>query len=238
MTRSTLLGTVALISVWACYTVPAGAQQPNVTTTTVTSATGTITQLNYNNDGSVQGFLVGTNILLDFPTVICGGAGTLGAPGNSVTYSGTASTATSGFQLVRVSSFANNTTKATYTAPTGTSTSTAYGPTTGTVKQLNYADDGSIDGFLFAPSGSTSSIFVSTGPAASATLKPLLTIGGTVSVTGTTSPSMNACSATATLQAVDASSVTIGTQTVVISGHGNDGHGGPGFGPGGRGGRH
>jgi hypothetical protein len=197
------------------------------TTTTVTNATGTITQLNYGSGGEVEGFLIGANILLTFPGNICGGVGTLGAVGNSVIYSGNAVTATSGFESVQVTSFTNSTTKATYTAPT--STSTAYGPTSGTIRQLNYSGNGTIDGFLFTASGST--IFVSIGGASSTTLTSLLTVLATVSVTGTTSPSMSACTSTATLEAVNATSLTIGSQTIVITGGGyggNGGHGGPG----------
>ena len=70
------------------------------------------------------------------------------------------------------------------------------------------------------------------------TLSSLLTVGATVSVTGTTMPSMNSCSASSSaLQSVAASSLTIGGQTIVIAGAGAGGpgpHGGPG-GPGGPG---
>jgi hypothetical protein len=221
------LGAVALCLAWAGTTPNALAQPADAdaaTTTTVTNATGTIALLNYGDDGEVHSFLIGTNILISFPTNICGGVSTLGIVGNSVTYSGTAVTAASGFESVRVSSFTNNTTKGTYTAPA--STSTAYGPTSGAVKQLNYAGDGSIDGFLFTASGSSSAIFVSTGGRASTTLTSLLTVGATVSVTGTTSPSMSACSSTGALESVDASSLTIGTTTIVIQGGGYGGHGG------------
>src|SRR5579862_6720418 len=107
MKRSTIFGAAALIAIWAGYAVSVNAQEPYAatTTTTITNATGTISQLNYGSNGAVEGFLVGTNILLNFPTTICGGIGTLGAVGNSITYSGTAVTATSGFQSVRVTSF-------------------------------------------------------------------------------------------------------------------------------------
>jgi hypothetical protein len=215
-----------LLAMCAGGAVNGFAQHPDAstTTTTVTSVTGTISQLNYNNDGAVTGFLIGTNTLLTFRTNICGGIGTLGAVGNSVTYSGNEATSSSGFNTVEVTSFTNNTTKATYTTPTSSS-ATTYGPTSGTVKQLNYASGGAIDGFLFSASGSSTPIFVSTGPRASTTLTSLLTVGATVSVTGTTSPGMAACSSTGTLEAVDASSLTIGTQTIVIAGGGNDGFG-------------
>src|SRR5215467_2880407 len=67
------------------------------TATTVTNVTGTISQVNYDSNGSVEGFLVGTNVLLNFPTNVAGGISTLGAAGNSVTYSGTEFTTSTGF---------------------------------------------------------------------------------------------------------------------------------------------
>jgi hypothetical protein len=186
--------------------------------TTVTGATGTITQVNYGENGEVEAFLVGTNVLLSFPSNVCGGLSTLGVVGNSVTYSGTAVAATSGFQSVRVSSFTNNTTKAVFTAPA--STAIAFGPTSGAIKQLNYTGGGVIDGFVFTPSGSTAPIFVTTGARASTTLAPLLTVGATASVTGTTSARLSACSASGTLESVEASSLTIAGQTIAIAGGG------------------
>ena len=236
MKRSILLGNAALFILLTGSAATAMAQFPDAasaTTTTVTSVTGTISQLNYGNNGEVDSLLIGTNVLLTFPSAICAGVSSLGAVGNSVTYSGTAITAASGFESVRVSSYTNNTTKATYTAPAAGSTATAYGPTTGTIKQLNHATNGAIDGFLFTASGSTASIFVSVGGGSTA-LTTLLTTGATVSVIGTTSAGMAACTTTGALEVVDASSLTVNGQTVVIS-RGNGGFGGPG-GPGGPGG--
>jgi hypothetical protein len=225
--KRSITSTAAAIALLCAAVAPnALAQNANTTTTstTVTNVTGTITQLNYGNGGEVQGFLIGTDVLLNFPSEICGGLGTLGAVGNSVTYSGTAFTATSGFESVQVGSFTNNTTKATYTAPA--SSPTAYGPTSGTVKQLNYANDGSINGFLFTASSST--VFVSIGYTSSTALASLLTVGASVSVTGTISPSTSVCASTGTIESVNASSLTIGSTTVVIQGGGPGGAGGPG----------
>ncbi|MBV8842807.1 MAG: hypothetical protein JO307_08350 [Bryobacterales bacterium] len=212
--KGSILLSTGLVLFMATHGLRAQRAYAGITPTTVTNATGTITQFNYDDNGQVEGFLIGSNVLLEFGPV-CGGAGTLGAVGNSVMYSGAAFTSSSGFQSVEISSFTNNTTKASYAAPT--SAAVAYGPTSGTIKQVNYAADGSIDGFLFTPSG-TSSIFVSTGAHASSTLKPLLTVGTTVSVTGKTTARMGACSSTGELEVVDATSLTIGGQTIVIAG--------------------
>jgi hypothetical protein len=234
MNRFLLLSAAAIWMVGASGARSAFAQQEgssSTTSTTVTGVTGTIAQLNYGNGGQVQGFLVGTDTLLSFPRGVCGGLGTLGAVGNSVTYSGTEVTSSSGFNSVIVSSFTNNTTKATYTAPTKGTSPTVYGPTSGTLKQLNYSPDGAIDGFLFSAGGST--IFVSIGYTSSTTLTSLLTVGATVSVTGDTFPTTDACSSTGALESVSATSLTVGSTTVVIqSGGPGRGHGGSGGGPG------
>jgi hypothetical protein len=200
------------------------------TTTTVTSVTGTITQLNYGSDGAIEGFLIGSTTLLAFPTNVTGGIGTLGAVGNSVTYSGTEVTTSAGFSSVRITSYTNNTTKVTYSSSTTTPTTTAYGPTSGTVKQLNFNGDGSIESFVFSASGSSTPLLVVTGPGASATLKPLLLSGTTVSVTGTEQAATptSACVASGVLTVVHASSLIISSQTIVITG----GNGGFGGGPG------
>jgi YD repeat-containing protein len=221
--------TAALLAIMAGGATNALAQDNDdptsntTSTTTVTNATGTITQLNYDENGAIEGFLLGTNILLSFPTNVCGGIGTLGAVINTVTYSGTARTnSTTAFQTVSVTNFTNNTTNAKYTRTTSTPTSTAYGPTSGTVKLLNYDSSGAIDGFLFTPSGSTTAVLVVTGSGASATLKPLLAVGGTVSVTGTTSTNSiaSACVVTGALTVVKTWSLIIGGQTIIISGSG------------------
>lgn len=201
------------------------AQRPfgaaSTTSTTVTNVTGTISQLNYGGGGNVQGFLIGTKTLLLFPGNVAGGVSSLGAAGNTVTYSGTAYTTSSGFESVRVTSFTNNTTKVTYTAPT--STSAAYGPTSGTLKQLNYGPNGGIDGFLFEAQGSAVMIFVTIAPqGTNSTLTPLLTVGATVSVTGTSHTS----SVSGALEVVRATSLTVSGQTFVLNGGFGRGSGG------------
>jgi len=212
----------ALVATSAAYAQERGvfvaANTTIPTPVSLTNVTGTIAQLNYDANGSVNGFLIGTTTLLTFATNVCGGLGTLGAVGNSVTYSGTQISLSSGFQTVTVSSFTNNTTKAAYTR--ALPKASTFGPTPGTVKQLNYDGQGNIDGFLFAATGTTTPIFVSTGTRASTTLKPLLTLNGPATVTGTTSTSLAACSAASELEAVDATALTLGGQTIVIVGGG------------------
>lgn len=188
-----------------------------VSTTTVTNASGLITQVNYNaSGGSVQSFLVGTSTILSFPTTVCAGVASLGVAGNSVTYSGTAFTFSSGYESVSVTSFTNNTTKATYTEPSPVKPTT-YGPTAGVVSQLNYDTTGAVDGFLFTPTGSKTELFIYISPRPKATLAPLLKVSAAVAVAGVQEPPA-ACAPAGTVAQIDvvASSLTFGTTTVTV----------------------
>lgn len=201
-------------------TAQSGPYNP-VTTTTVTGVMGTISQVNYNESGgAVQSFLVGANTILSFPSVVCAGVSSLGAAGNSVTYSGTAVTFSSGFEAVSVTSFTNDTTKASYSEPTP-SKPTTYPATAGVIAQLNYDPAGSIDGFLFTPAGSSTKLFVDISPRPNATLAPLLKVGAVVTVAGIVEPPAP-CSPAGTVTEVDveASSLTFGTTTITF-GHGH-----------------
>jgi len=180
---------------------------------TVTSVTATITGLNYDESGTtVNGLLVGTNVLLTFSKPICGGIGSLGAVGNSVTYSGLALTFSSGFQVVHVTSLTNG--SITY-PPAAPPKPSAYAATAGTVTQLNRnLIDGVVDGFVFTP-GTGSKVFVDIGTPSSA-LATALTAGAAITVTGTLEAPPR-CAATGTISEVDASSLTIGSTTYPLT---------------------
>ena len=187
-----------------------------VTITAVTNVSGTIQQVNYSESGGpVESFLLGSNVILVFPGNVCNGVGSLGVAGNMVTYSGNAITYSTGFQTVNVTSFTNNTTKATYTQPTPAKPS-AYPATTGTIKQLNYGNNGAINGFLFSV-GTSTTLFVDIGERPNATLTPLLKVGASVTVTGTVDPPV-ACAPTGTLTEVDASTLVINGTTITLNG--------------------
>lgn len=183
------------------------------TASSVGPVTAAITGLNYDESGTgVNGFLVG-NVLLTFSRPVCGGIGSLGVTGNSVTYSGTAVTLSSGFQVVHVTSFTNGT--ITY-PPAAPPKPTAYAATPGTITQLNYnLENGSVNGFVFTPT-SGPKVFVGISRPNS-TLAPLLTVGASVSVTGTLeAPPL--CTSSGTISEVDASSLTIGSNTYPMNG--------------------
>ena len=195
-------------------------------TTPVGPVTATITQLNYDQSGGVvNGFLIGTNVLLTFRQPVCGGIGTLGNVGDSVTYSGSAHTFTSGFQIVAVTSYTDGAN--TYPPAQVFTRPSAYPLTAGTITQLNYdPENGAINGFVLTPQGSWpiptlvanstaralpsgQAVFVDIGYA-NATLTPLLTVGASVSVAGTLSGAV-ACTPAGTIPEVYAHSLTIGS---------------------------
>jgi hypothetical protein len=206
MTHRTFSKATALLTVVAGSTITAFAAQAygGSQATTVGPVTATITELNYGENGTVNGFLVGTNVLLTFLKPVCGGIGTLAMVGSSVTYSGTAITNTSGFQTVFVSNFTNG--SVTY-PPATPARATAYPTTAGTIARLNYnPENGSIDGFVFTPS-SGPQVLVYVGPV-NTTLASKLTAGASVSVTGT-QEAAEPCAMTGSITAILASSLTI-----------------------------
>ena len=209
MRQKTLLTAGAVCALFAGSALTARAQETlegfaGATAATVGPVTANITALNYNESGaSVDGFLVGTNVLLRFTKPVCGGIASLGAVGNSVTYSGVALTFPSGFQVVNVTSFTNG--SVTY-PPAKPPKPAAYPATPGTITQLNYGEVGSVNGFVFTPTTGPK-VFVNVG-IPSKTLEPLLTTGASVSVTGTLEAPPQ-CAATGTISEVDASSLTI-----------------------------
>lgn len=182
------------------------------TAATVGPVSAMITAYNYSESGAtVDGLLVGKNVLLTFSKPVCGGIETLGKVGDNVTYSGVALTYASGFQTVHVTSFSNGSIMYPPAKPPKPS---AYALTAGKISQLNYGETGLVNGFVFTPT-SGPAVFVNVG-IPSATLAPLLTAGAAVSVTGTLE-SPSPCSTSGTISEVDASSLTIGTTAYPIS---------------------
>lgn len=217
MRRRTLFAGGALFAVLSGGAFTARADESHqglagATAATVGPVNAAITALNYGENGAtVDGLLVGTNVLLTFAKPVCGGIASLGKVKDNITYSGVALTFASGFQTVHVTSFTNG--SITYPPPAPPKPA-AYPATAGSITQLNYSEVGTIDGFLFTPT-SGPEVFVHIGMP-SADLAKLLTVGQSVSVTGTLEPPPQ-CSASGTISEVDASSLTIGTTTFPIS---------------------
>lgn len=197
----------ALFTILVSGAVTGLAEDPFTPPTPVGPVTASIAQLNYSDlGGTVNGFLIGTNTLLTFLKPVCGGIGTLGVAGNSVTYSGSAFTSASGFQTVNVTGFTNGTIK--YPPAVTPAKPSAYPSTSGTIVQLNYEpESGAINGFVFKPaSGPT--VLVDIG-FANATLTPLLKVGAAVTVVGTLEATPQCAPPAGTIPEVYASSLTI-----------------------------
>jgi hypothetical protein len=143
-------------------------------TPVITSYTGgTISQVNYNEDGTVSGFLVtgavptpaiGTaTVLLEFPR-ICGPVAALGVAGDSLTsFSGRVRTDSDGISTVSVTAFVN-TTHPLDVFTLATETHSHYVSTAGTTTGvLNYDSDGEVNGFFFTDTASTTTVLVVVG---------------------------------------------------------------------------
>lgn len=183
----------------------------------VVNAVGSVMQLTYNDDGVAAGLLVGNNTLLAFPERVCGGVASLGSVGQVLTYSGTAkANAGSGVQTVKVTALLNNVSGAAFTAPAANTPATPYPATAGSISLLNYSDSGDVNGFVFTPNGSATAVLASLGGKANALLKPLLAVGATASVTGSTRPG-SACNAAA-MTVVRTTTLTVNGRTFFFSG--------------------
>jgi hypothetical protein len=122
---------------------------------TPVTGSSTISQVNYNEDGSVNGFVItgatlpattGT-ILLEFPR-ICGTVASLSDGGaDAVTFTGNARTDSDGITTVRVTVYSNTTTSVNMVL--ATSTKSAYTSTAGTIGALNYDSSGDVNGFFW-----------------------------------------------------------------------------------------
>jgi hypothetical protein len=201
------------------FTGSAVAAQPEETfsftaPTPVGPVTTTVTQVNYDESGgTVDGFLAG-NYLLTFAKSVCGGTGTLAGAGNTVTFSGTTRSTTTGVEVVNVTSFKNG--SITYPPVVTPTKPSAYAATAGTITKLNYnPDNGAVNGFLFTPT-TGAEVFVDVGNP-SATVVALLKVGTAVTVTGLLEVP-GVCAATGTISEVDASSLTIGGTAYPLNG--------------------
>lgn len=214
----------------AASTMPALADNPqhplqgsesadNSSITSVGPVTGTITALNYDADGrTVNGLFIGaTNTMLTFERPVCGGVGSLGKVDDSVTYSGSEVSFSSGFNSVRVTSYTDG--SITYSHTTPALAPTRYALTAGKIKALNYDPrDGAINGFFFTPTTGPEA-FVDIGHV-NGTVAGLLAgaVPVALSVTGAELPPPP-CAKTAPIGVVVASSLTIGGAVYAVGGH-------------------
>lgn len=207
-----VLFTVSSVASFTATAEESRASLAGATAATVTGVNATITALNYAESGAtVNGFLVGSNVLLTFSRPVCGGIASLGAIKDNVTYSGVSLTFASGFQVVHVTSYTDG--SITYPPPAPPKPA-PYPATAGSITELNYSDLGTIDGFVFTP-GSGPKVFVHIGTP-STDLASHLTVGASVSVTGTLEAPPQ-CAPTGSPSEVDASSLAFGSTTFPIT---------------------
>ncbi len=220
MKQLNLVQTAVLSAIFAaCATRQAMAQTSvsslatgTVTTSTIGPITATITALNYDaNHKKIDGLWVGPDTVLTFPEKDCNPGKSFGAVGDTVTYSGLAVNYSTGFHSVRVTNFVDG--NVVYSLANKPHQAVAYESTVGTITSLmRAAHDGSVIGFRFMPQ-SGKEVLVDIGNA-NPSLAQLLTIGSTVSVKGTLSPS--SCGPVGTTQEVDASLLTVAGSTFPV----------------------
>jgi hypothetical protein len=138
--------------------------------------TGAISQLNYGPELEVRGFVLNNNTIVTFPPH----AGVTLSPvvksGDNVTVSGYQSNTYSGLQRLDLTSLTDATSGKTFTIPQP-GQFTSYGGE-GRVTQLNYNDQGEVDGF-FLDNG----VFAK-APPFSAALRSMVSVGSSATIEG------------------------------------------------------
>jgi hypothetical protein len=182
------------------------------------TVTGTISQLNYDQEAEVDGFLLSNNSLVQLPR---GAAARFSASlhaGDSVTVTGMARTSPSGFQTIQAQSIKDSTSGKGIELPAPGAPAPLAG--SGKIQQLNYGRAGEVNGFLLDNG------ILAVVPPFGASNPTSIKVGATVSYSGYARHTMNE----KTVVAVQ--TLTINGQQITLAPMGRpggqDGRGGPG----------
>jgi hypothetical protein len=112
---------------------------------TFSTVSGTISQLNYDREAEVEGFLMSNHTLVHLPPRAAQQLAPSLHVGDNIQVTGIAATSPAGFQTVRAQSLQDRTSGRTFTAPQPGSA-----PYTGSgrIQQLNYGPDGAVNGLM------------------------------------------------------------------------------------------
>jgi hypothetical protein len=111
-----------------------------------TTVSGAISQLNYDPDGNVAGFLLNNNTLVNLPPRAALYIGNSVHRGDSVQIAGYAQTSPAGVQTIDAQSVQDRTSGKNFTVPQPGAGAPYSG--SGRIQQLNYGRDGAVNGFL------------------------------------------------------------------------------------------
>lgn len=218
-----LAGALAGAVATAAFSQPPGGGPfgpPPGSSQTTATVTGTIVQLNYNHDATVNGFLLTGSVLVNLPPPIANKIGSSLSPKDSLSVTGYESTdSTSGLTVMMAQSLTDSTAKISVTLPTP-STTTVTG--SGTISQLNYGGRGDVNGFWL-----DASTLLLVPPIAPGTADAF-TVGASVTYTAYTRTTLN------NTTVLNPTALTVGGNTITLTGPGGGGFGGPGGPPPGR----
>ena len=111
-----------------------------------TTVTGTVSQLNYDRDAEVEGFLLSNNTLVHMPPRVGARVATSIHTGDNVQIAGLAQTSRSGVQTVEAQRIQDRSSGLTLTVPQPGAAAPYSG--SGRIQQLNYGPDGAVNGFV------------------------------------------------------------------------------------------
>lgn len=149
---------------------------PAPVTGTYTNTSGTVVQFNYNRDGEVEGFLLSDNTLVALPPAVASRSSALVHTGDTVQVTGLMQGSPTGFRTIQAQGLQDRTSGKTLTIPQPGAAAPYSG--SGSIQQLNYGPDGSVNGFVL-DNGTMALV-----PPFSATKPSSIRVGATISYNG------------------------------------------------------
>jgi hypothetical protein len=178
-----------------------------------TTTSGTIVQFNYNRDAMVEGFLLNDHTLVHLPPNVAGMVGPTLHANDSLEVAGYANTSANGMKTLEAQQIKDKTSGKTFTMAQPGPAAPYSG--SGRIQQLNYAPDGSVNGFLME-NGALAEL-----PPFSASNPSSVKVGATVNFTGYARTSVTGRTV------VDLQTLSINGQTMTIAASGPAAPGAP-----------
>ena len=150
--------------------------RPPISNAVSATVAGTISQFNYNRDADIEGFLLSDKTLIHLPPRAATSLDATFHSGDSVQITGYAQTSPTGMRTIEAQSIQDRTSGKSLTIPQPGAAAPYSG--SGRIRQLNFGQDGTINGFL------TDNNTLATVPPFAGMNPSSLQVGATVGYTG------------------------------------------------------
>ncbi len=174
-----------------------------------TTVTGSVSQLNYDQEAEINGFLLNNNTFVHLPPRAAMRAAGAIRPGDTVQVAGLVRTSPGGSQQIEAQSIQDRSSGKSFTMPQPSAAAPYSG--SGRIQQLNYGSDGAVNGFLLND-GTLANV-----PPFSAGNPSSIRVGASISYSGYARKTMS------DRTVVDAQSLTINGQQLMLAPGGSRG---------------